>query len=97
MPEFWSAVLALGFYTASRVAEQVRFWVESIGVEQMTVQFPKTMVSLCLIPAGRPVCTPKGAELPAAAAASLAFGAVWASAERGMALIRQNDARAASA
>ena len=24
MPEFWNAVLCLGFYTASRVAEQVR-------------------------------------------------------------------------
>ncbi|MFN7085388.1 MAG: amino acid ABC transporter permease [Burkholderiales bacterium] len=30
MPEFWSAVLALGFYTASRVAEQVRSGIESI-------------------------------------------------------------------
>lgn len=30
MPEFWSAVFALGFYTASRVAEQVRSGIESI-------------------------------------------------------------------
>lgn len=30
MPEFWSAVLALGFYTASRVAEQVRSGIQSI-------------------------------------------------------------------
>lgn len=30
LPEFWSAVLALGFYTASRVAEQVRSGIESI-------------------------------------------------------------------
>jgi len=30
MPEFWSAVLCLGFYTASRVAEQVRSGIESI-------------------------------------------------------------------
>jgi glutamate/aspartate transport system permease protein len=30
MPEFWNAVLCLGFYTASRVAEQVRAGIESI-------------------------------------------------------------------
>ena len=30
MPEFWNAVLCLGFYTASRVAEQVRSGIESI-------------------------------------------------------------------
>lgn len=30
LPEFWSAVLCLGFYTASRVAEQVRSGIESI-------------------------------------------------------------------
>jgi glutamate/aspartate transport system permease protein len=30
MPEFWSAVLCLGFYTASRVAEQVRSGIQSI-------------------------------------------------------------------
>jgi glutamate/aspartate transport system permease protein len=30
LPEFWSAVLALGFYTASRVAEQVRSGINSI-------------------------------------------------------------------
>ena len=30
LPEFWSAVLALGFYTASRVAEQVRSGIQSI-------------------------------------------------------------------
>lgn len=30
LPEFWSAVLALGFYTASRVAEQIRSGIESI-------------------------------------------------------------------
>jgi glutamate/aspartate transport system permease protein len=30
MPEFWSAVFALGFYTASRVAEQVRSGIDSI-------------------------------------------------------------------
>ncbi len=30
MPEFWSAVFALGFYTASRVAEQVRSGIQSI-------------------------------------------------------------------
>ena len=34
MPEFWSAVLALGFYTASRVAEQVRSGIQSIPVGQ---------------------------------------------------------------
>jgi glutamate/aspartate transport system permease protein len=30
MPEFWSAVLCLGFYTASRVAEQVRSGIQSM-------------------------------------------------------------------
>ena len=30
MPEFWYAVLCLGFYTASRVAEQVRSGIQSI-------------------------------------------------------------------
>ena len=34
MPEFWSAVLALGFYTASRVAEQVRSGIQSIPIGQ---------------------------------------------------------------
>ena len=34
MPEFWSAVFALGFYTASRVAEQVRSGIQSIPVGQ---------------------------------------------------------------
>ena len=30
MPEFWNAVLCLGFYTASRVAEQVRAGIQSL-------------------------------------------------------------------
>lgn len=30
MPEFWNAALCLGFYTASRVAEQVRSGIQSI-------------------------------------------------------------------
>ena len=30
MPEFWNAVLCLGFYTASRVAEQVRSGIQSM-------------------------------------------------------------------
>lgn len=30
-PEFWTAVVALGFYTASRVAEQVRAGIQSIS------------------------------------------------------------------
>ncbi len=34
MPEFSSAVLALGFYTASRVAEQVRSGIQSIPIGQ---------------------------------------------------------------
>jgi glutamate/aspartate transport system permease protein len=34
MPEFWSAVLALGFYTASRVSEQVRSGIQSIPAGQ---------------------------------------------------------------
>jgi len=35
MPEFWSAVLSLGFYTASRVAEQVRSGIQSIPRDQV--------------------------------------------------------------
>jgi glutamate/aspartate transport system permease protein len=35
LPEFWSAVLALGFYTASRVAEQVRSGIRSIPSGQV--------------------------------------------------------------
>lgn len=35
LPEFWSAVLALGFYTASRVAEQVRSGINSIPQGQV--------------------------------------------------------------
>jgi glutamate/aspartate transport system permease protein len=34
MPEFWNAVLCLGFYTASRVAEQVRSGIQSIPAGQ---------------------------------------------------------------
>jgi len=34
LPEFWNAVLCLGFYTASRVAEQVRSGIQSIPVGQ---------------------------------------------------------------
>jgi glutamate/aspartate transport system permease protein len=34
MPEFWSAVLCLGFYTASRVAEQVRSGIQSMAKGQ---------------------------------------------------------------
>jgi len=34
MPEFWNAVLCLGFYTASRVAEQVRSGIQSIPIGQ---------------------------------------------------------------
>jgi glutamate/aspartate transport system permease protein len=33
-PEFWTAVVCLGFYTASRVAEQVRAGIQSIPREQ---------------------------------------------------------------
>ena len=39
MPEFWSAVLCLGFYTASRVAEQVRSGIESIPRGQANAGF----------------------------------------------------------
>jgi glutamate/aspartate transport system permease protein len=35
MPEFWNAVLCLGFYTASRVAEQVRSGIQSIPKGQI--------------------------------------------------------------
>jgi glutamate/aspartate transport system permease protein len=34
MPEFWNAVLCLGFYTASRVAEQVRSGIQSLPTGQ---------------------------------------------------------------
>lgn len=34
MPEFWTAVICLGTYTASRVAEQVRAGINSISQEQ---------------------------------------------------------------
>ena len=34
MPEFTTAVIALGLYTASRVCEQVRSGIESVGVGQ---------------------------------------------------------------
>jgi len=35
MPEFTTAVIALGLYTASRVCEQVRSGIESVGVGQV--------------------------------------------------------------
>ncbi len=35
MPEFTTAIIALGLYTASRVCEQVRSGIESIGVGQV--------------------------------------------------------------
>ena len=35
LPEFWNAVLCLGFYTASRVAEQVRSGIQSIPKGQI--------------------------------------------------------------
>lgn len=36
MPEFTTAIIALGLYTASRVCEQVRSGIESIGVGQVS-------------------------------------------------------------
>ena len=36
MPEFTTAVIALGLYTASRVCEQVRSGIESVGTGQMS-------------------------------------------------------------
>ena len=36
MPEFTTAIVALGLYTASRVCEQVRSGIESIGVGQVS-------------------------------------------------------------
>lgn len=35
LPEFWTAVVCLGTYTASRVAEQVRAGINSISAEQI--------------------------------------------------------------
>ncbi len=36
MPEFTTAIIALGLYTASRVCEQVRSGIESVGVGQVS-------------------------------------------------------------
>jgi ABC-type Fe3+ transport system permease subunit len=54
MPEFWSAVLCLGFYTASRVAEQVRSGIESIPRGQtdaayaLGLTYPRAMALVVL-------------------------------------------------
>lgn len=39
LPEYWSAVVCLGFYTASRVAEQIRAGIESISRGQTNAAF----------------------------------------------------------
>ncbi len=63
MPEFWSAVLALGFYTASRVAEQVRSGIQSIprGQTQAALATGLTMPQVyrhLLLPMGYRIVIP---------------------------------------
>lgn len=63
MPEFWNAVLCLGFYTASRVAEQVRSGIQSIPVGQtyagLAVGFTQPQVyRYVLLPMGYRIIIP---------------------------------------
>ena len=63
MPEFWSAVLALGFYTASRVSEQVRSGIQSIpkGQTQAALATGLTMPQVyrhVLLPMGYRIVVP---------------------------------------
>ncbi len=63
MPEFWNAVLCLGFYTASRVAEQVRSGIQSIPQGQthaalaMGLTLPQTYRHV-LLPMGYRIIIP---------------------------------------
>ena len=57
MPEFWNAVLCLGFYTASRVAEQVRSGIQSIPQGQTNAALA---MGLTLPQAYRHVLLPMG-------------------------------------
>ncbi len=41
MPEFTTAAVCLGLYTASRVAEQVRSGIQSIGQGQNMLDWPQ--------------------------------------------------------
>jgi glutamate/aspartate transport system permease protein len=63
LPEFWSAVLCLGFYTASRVAEQVRSGIQSIpsGQTQAGLAMGLTRVQVyrhILLPMGYRIVIP---------------------------------------
>lgn len=68
MPEFWNAVLCLGFYTASRVAEQVRSGIQSIPKGQtnaalaMGLTLPQTYRHVLLPMAYRIVIPPMTTE-----------------------------------
>jgi len=63
LPEFWNAVLCLGFYTASRVAEQVRSGIQSIpkGQTQAGLAMGLTRVQVyryVLLPMGYRIVIP---------------------------------------
>jgi glutamate/aspartate transport system permease protein len=63
LPEFWSAVLCLGFYTASRVAEQVRSGIQSIprGQTEAALAMGLTRVQVyrhVLLPMGYRIVVP---------------------------------------
>lgn len=68
MPEFWNAVLCLGFYTASRVAEQVRSGIESMPKGQtnaglaMGLTLPQTYRYVLLPMAYRIIIPPMTTE-----------------------------------
>ncbi len=68
MPEFWNAVLCLGFYTASRVAEQVRSGIQSIPKGQinaalaMGLTLPQTYRHVLLPMAYRIIIPPMTTE-----------------------------------
>jgi glutamate/aspartate transport system permease protein len=68
LPEFWNAVLCLGFYTASRVAEQVRSGIQSIPKGQinaalaMGLTLPQTYRHVLLPMAYRIIIPPMTTE-----------------------------------
>jgi glutamate/aspartate transport system permease protein len=68
MPEFWNAVLCLGFYTASRVAEQVRSGIQSMPKGQtdaalaMGLTLPQTYRYVILPMAYRIIIPPMTTE-----------------------------------
>jgi glutamate/aspartate transport system permease protein len=49
-PEFSSAVLCLGFYTASRVAEQVRAGIESLSIGLSHAGYASGLMCCCRSP-----------------------------------------------